>query len=109
MAAMSGIDCVRGQVPLAERTWFKVGGAAQFFAEPTSVDELQSVVERCRDEGLHVRLLGGGSNVLVRDEGVSGMVISLSNPNFAHIGVAAERVTVGGGAMLANAITVTVG
>ena len=77
MAAMSGIDGVREQVPLAERTWFKVGGAAQFFAEPTSVDELQAVVKRCRDEGLHVRLLGGGSNVLVRDEGVSGMVISL--------------------------------
>ena len=35
MAAMSGIDCVREQVPLAERTWFKLGGPAQYFAEPT--------------------------------------------------------------------------
>ena len=109
MTAMSGIDGVREQVPLAERTWFKVGGAAQFFAEPTSVDELKSMVERCRDEGLIVRLLGGGSKVLVRDEGVSGMVISLSHPSFANIATAGERVTVGGGAMLANAITVTVG
>jgi UDP-N-acetylmuramate dehydrogenase len=109
MAAMRGIDCVREGVPLAERTWFKVGGAAQFFAKPTSVDELKSVVERASREGLHLRLLGGGSNVLVRDEGVSGMVISLAHPNFANIGVAGERVTVGGGAMLANAITVTVG
>jgi UDP-N-acetylmuramate dehydrogenase len=109
MAAMSGIDCVREQVSLAERTWFKVGGAAQFFAEPASVDELQAVVERCRDEGLPVRLLGGGSKVLVRDEGVSGMVISLSNPAFANIATAGERVTLGAGAMLANAITMTVG
>jgi UDP-N-acetylmuramate dehydrogenase len=109
MAAMSGIDCVREQVPLAERTWFKVGGAAQFFAEPASVEELQSVVDRCRDEGLHVRLLGGGSNVLVRDEGVTGMVISLSHPSFANISTAGERAMLGGGAMLANAITVTVG
>jgi UDP-N-acetylmuramate dehydrogenase len=106
---MSGIDCVREQIPLAERTWFKVGGAAQFFAEPTSVDELKSVVKRCGDDGLHVRLLGGGSKVLVRDEGVAGMVISLANPNFANIDVAAERVTIGAGAMLASAITVTVG
>jgi UDP-N-acetylmuramate dehydrogenase len=106
---MSGIDGVREQVSLAERTWFKVGGAAQFFAEPTSVDELQALVKRCRDEGLHVRLLGGGSNVLVRDEGVSGMVISLANPAFANIATAGERVTLGAGAMLANAITVTVG
>jgi UDP-N-acetylmuramate dehydrogenase len=109
MAAMSGIDGVREQVPLAERTWFKVGGAAQFFAEPTSVDELQALVKRFRDEGLHVRLLGGGSKVLVRDEGVSGMVISLSNPTFASIATVGERVTLGAGAMLANAITVTVG
>jgi UDP-N-acetylmuramate dehydrogenase len=109
MAVMSGIDSVREQVPLAERTWFKVGGAAQFFAEPASVDELQSVVKRCHEEGLHVRLLGGGSKVLVRDEGVGGMVISLSNPAFAHIATAGERATVGAGAMLANAITVTVG
>jgi UDP-N-acetylmuramate dehydrogenase len=109
MAAMSGIDCVRDSVPLAERTWFKVGGAAQFFAEPTSVDELKSVVERASREGLHVRLLGGGSNVLVRDEGVTGMVISLANPAFANISTTGERVTLGAGAMLANAITVTVG
>jgi UDP-N-acetylmuramate dehydrogenase len=106
---MSGIDGVREQVPLAERTWFKVGGAAQFFAEPTSVDELQALVKRSRDEGLHVRLLGGGSKVLVRDEGVSGMVISLANPAFANIATAGERVTLGAGAMLANAITMTVG
>jgi UDP-N-acetylmuramate dehydrogenase len=100
---------VREAVPLAERTWLKVGGAAQFFAEPTSVDELKSVVERCRNESVHVRLLGGGSKILVRDEGVSGMVVSLSHPSFANIAVAGERVTVGAGAMLANAITVTVG
>jgi UDP-N-acetylmuramate dehydrogenase len=109
MAAMSGIDCVREKVPLADRTWFKVGGPAQYFAEPSSTDELQTVVERSRDDGLHVHLLGGGSNVLVRDEGVSGMIISLSHPNFANIGITGERATVGGGAMLANAITVTVG
>jgi UDP-N-acetylmuramate dehydrogenase len=106
---MSGIDGVREQVPLAERTWFKVGGAAQFFAEPTSIDELQALVKRSRDEGLHVRLLGGGSKVLVRDEGVSGLIISLANPAFANIATAGERVTLGAGAMLANAITMTVG
>jgi UDP-N-acetylmuramate dehydrogenase len=109
MAAMSGIDSVREQVPLADRTWFKVGGPAQYFAEPTSVEELQSIVKRSRDDGLQVRLLGGGSNVLVRDEGVAGMVVSLTHPSFANIAINGERVSVGGGAMLANAITVTVG
>jgi UDP-N-acetylmuramate dehydrogenase len=109
MAAMSDIDCVREQVPLADRTWFKVGGPAQYFAEPTSVDELKAVVERCRDEGLLARLLGGGSNVLVRDEGASGMVISLADPSFSRINISGRRATIGGGANLANAITMTVG
>ncbi len=109
MTALSDIDCVREQVPLAERTWFKVGGPAQYFAEPSSIDELKAVIERCRDENLHVHLLGGGSNLLVRDEGAAGMVIGLTHPSFTNITAAGERVTIGGGAMLANAITVTVG
>jgi UDP-N-acetylmuramate dehydrogenase len=109
MAAMSGIDCIRENVPLAERTWFKLGGPAQYFAEPSSVDELQSVIVRCRDEGLQARLLGGGSKVLVRDEGVTGMVISLANSAFTNTKIDGRRVTVGCGATLANLITVTVG
>src|SRR5689334_5654883 len=107
MAAMSGIDCIRTNEPLAERTWFKLGGPAQFFAEPGSIEELQSVVTRCRDEGMQGRLLGGGSKVLVRDEGVSGMVISLASPAFTKIKIDGRRATVGGGANLANAVTVT--
>jgi UDP-N-acetylmuramate dehydrogenase len=109
MAAMSGIDCVREQVPLAERTWFKLGGPAQYFAEPSSIEELQSLVARCQNERLQARLLGGGSKVLVRDEGVAGMIISLTHPNFSNITIAGRHVTIGGGASLANALTVTVG
>ena len=109
MAAMSGIDCIRTNEPLAERTWFKLGGQAQFFAEPRSPEELQSVVTRCRDEGMQARLLGGGSKLLVRDEGVSGMVIRLASPAFTKIQIDGRRATLSGGATLANAITVTVG
>ncbi len=109
MATLTDIVCVKEKVPLAERTWFKLGGAAQYFAEPKSVDELQAVVQRSRDEGLQVRLLGGGSNVLVRDEGVAGMVISLAGPEFGSILIQDSQVTVGGGAQLANVITATVG
>jgi len=109
MAAVTDIGCVRDNVPLSDRTWFKLGGPAQFLAEPKSVDELQSVVERSRDEGLHVRLLGDGSNVLVRDEGVSGMVICLAGSDFGKIAIKNNHVRVGGGAQLAYVITATVG
>jgi UDP-N-acetylmuramate dehydrogenase len=109
MATLSGINCVRENVPLAERTWLKVGGAAQFSAEPNSIDELQAVITRGHNEGLHARLLGGGSNVLVRDEGVKGIVISLVADAFTKIQITGRHATVGAGATLANAITVTVG
>jgi UDP-N-acetylmuramate dehydrogenase len=109
MAAITGLNCVQQSVPLADRTWLKVGGAAAYFAEPTSEEELIAVIARCRDEQLPVRLLGGGSNVLVRDEGAPGMTISLSDPAFSRIKTNGTRVTIGGGASLANAITVTVG
>jgi UDP-N-acetylmuramate dehydrogenase len=109
MASLTEISCVREQVPLADRTWFKVGGPAQYFAEPSSIDELKAVVERCRDENLVARLLGGGSNVLVRDEGAAGMVISLADPGFSRINISGPKATIGGGANLANAITMTVG
>ena len=109
MTTISGLDFVREQEPLAERTWFKLGGPAQFFAEPTTVDELLAVVERCRDEGMHVRMLGGGSKVLIREAGVAGMVISLSGPSFSKIEIAGRNVTAGGGAKLANVVSTTVG
>jgi UDP-N-acetylmuramate dehydrogenase len=109
MPALTGIACVREKVALSDRTWFKLGGAAQFFAEPTSLDELQAVIQRSHDEGLPVRLLGGGSNVLVRDEGVAGMVISLTGPSLSKISIDGHTVTVGGAAQLASVITKTVG
>lgn len=109
MTAVTDIGCVKAKVPLADRTWFKLGGPAQFFAEPTTLDELKAVVERSREEGLQVRLLGGGSKVLVRDEGVAGMVISLAGPVFHKIEVKGNVVSAGSGAQLANVITAAVG
>jgi UDP-N-acetylmuramate dehydrogenase len=109
MATLTDIGCVKEKVPLADRTWFKLGGAAQFFAEPTSAEELEAVIRRAHSEGLQVRLLGGGSNVLVRDEGVSGMVLSLTGPAFSNIKIDGNQVSVGCGATLANVITASVG
>lgn len=99
---------VRENEPLAPYTWFRLGGAAQFFAEPTSVEELSALVRRAAEEGLSVRVLGGGSNLLVRDEGVAGLVVSLSAAAFGRIQVAKQRLTVGGGAKLGHAISTAV-
>src|SRR4029434_8538564 len=96
---------VREQEPLAPHTWFRLGGAAQYFAEPTTVEELSSLVRRCHEAGISVRVLGGGSNLLVRDEGVSGLVVSLSPAVFGRIAISGKRVAVGGGARLRHGIS----
>ncbi len=94
--------------PLAERTWFGVGGSAEWLATPSSIEELVALVTRCRDEGVPVRLLGNGSNVLVKDEGVSGVVISLESEAFQKINVDGNQVRVGGGVSLPSLINETV-
>ena len=65
-------------VSLAPYTTFKVGGAAEYFAEAHSEAELASLIETARAAEQPVTILGGGSNVLVADAGVAGCVIKNS-------------------------------
>ena len=59
MSLFSGFEkIVRQQEPLARHTWFQLGGPAEYFAEPNSVDELAALVRRCREAQVPVRLLG---------------------------------------------------
>lgn len=94
--------------PLAPLTWMKVGGPAQRLIQPRSVDELIAVVKTCHDHNIPVRMLGGGSNLLVRDEGVSGVVIRLSHAVFSQVSVSGSRVKAGGGALLSHVISESV-
>lgn len=110
MTIASGFESfVAEKAPLAARTWLGLGGAAELLATPTSVEQLAALVTRCRDERAPVRVLGGGSNLLIRDEGVAGVVVLLSAPCFASVSVSGSTVTAGGGASLAEAITLSVG
>ncbi len=99
---------VRRGEPLAPHTWFHLGGPAEYLAEPTSVEELSALTRRCKEAAIPIRVLGGGSNLLVREEGVSGMVVRLDAPAFAHIEVNKERLTAGGGAKLGHVISTAV-
>jgi UDP-N-acetylmuramate dehydrogenase len=101
-------DIVRSAEPLAPHTWFALGGPAEFFAVPRSIDELAALVERARNEEIPVRLLGGGSNVLVNDQGVPGLVIQLSAPAFTGIEVSGQRVKAGAGAKLGHVVSTSV-
>ena len=55
MTFISGLEeFVQRDVPLRERTWFKLGGSAEYFANPGSIDALTTLVTRCREEELSV-------------------------------------------------------
>ncbi len=95
---------VRENEPLAPHTSLKIGGAAEFFAEPTTREELSAVVARAAELQMPVRLLGGGSNLLVSSEGVKGLVIHLAAPEFSQINVQGNTITAGGGARLSHFI-----
>lgn len=66
----------RRGVPLAQRTTLELGGAAEWFAEPESAEATIAWLSLARELGLPVAILGGGSNLIVPDEGVAGLVLS---------------------------------
>ncbi len=109
MALLSGFEkIIRPGEPLAPHTWFHLGGPAEYFAEPGSIDELSALVRRCQAENIPIRLLGGGSNILVRDAGVPGVVLHLSHPVFSDVKVEGQTITAGGGAKLGHVISTAV-
>ena len=67
---------------LSRHTWFGIGGPAQYFLEPRTVEELAQVVGRCRDNEIPMHVLGKGANLLVDDAGVRGAVIHLGRGRF---------------------------
>jgi UDP-N-acetylmuramate dehydrogenase len=83
--------------PMAPFTWFRVGGNAEAMFRPADLDDLIAVLEVLPPE-VPVTVVGVGSNLLVRDGGVPGMVIRLAGP-FATIDVAGDTITAGAGAL----------
>lgn len=68
---------VRRDEPLARHTSYRIGGPADWFAQPETTGELGTLLRAARAAGVAVTLLGGGSNMLVGDGGVRGLVIKL--------------------------------
>ena len=66
-------------------TWYGIGGRADLLVRPQSVDDLAALVKRCRRSGTPLRILGGGANLLVADDGVDGLVVKLDAPAFRQI------------------------
>jgi UDP-N-acetylmuramate dehydrogenase len=81
-----GPDRVRRNAPLAPLTTFKVGGPADLLIETHTSDEIVRAVALARDAGVAVTILGGGSNVLIADAGIRGLVIRARGGEVTAIG-----------------------
>ena len=73
-------DCtVRENEPMNRHISFKLGGRAEVFIEPHSLKSLKEILGICRDTGVIPNIIGNGSNVLVSDDGVKGIVIKIGD------------------------------
>jgi UDP-N-acetylmuramate dehydrogenase len=100
-------EIIQRDAPLAPFTHLKVGGPAEMLARPRSPEELSRLVRACYRERIPLRVLGCGCNMLVRDEGVPGVVVRLSEPAFTQIHVQGRQVRAGTGATVAALISAT--
>lgn len=95
LAGAFGAERIRRNAPLAALTTFKVGGPAEWLAELHGSEELRRAVEIAREGGAAVTVIGGGSNVLVSDSGVRGLVIRVHGGDVRAVGPEIARADAG--------------
>src|SRR5881296_1991384 len=91
---------VRLYEPLSKHTTLRVGGPAQFWVEPRNEAALSELIRFCRRENLPLFVIGRGSNLLVRDGGIRGVVVHPSGGDFDKIDIHDNEITAGVGAKL---------
>ena len=95
------LDEPDGEVRLYEamrrHTTMKVGGPAQFWIEPTTEAGLARIVRHCTDHGLPLRIVGRGSNLLVRDGGIPGVVMCPVRGEFSTVDAEGDTIRAGAG------------
>jgi UDP-N-acetylmuramate dehydrogenase len=107
---LDGLDatCI-ADAPIGPMTWYGIGGRADMLVSPNTIEAAAELIRRARNAQVPIRVLGGGANVLVDDDGVDGVVIRLNQPcfretTFNKVGsVTAARI--GGGVDLFGLVT----
>ncbi len=90
---------IRCGEPMKEHTTFRIGGPAEVFVTPESMEEIRAVAGVCRREHIPYYVLGNGSNLLVSDDGVQGVVVQTTG-KMKEIRADGEVVTAQAGALL---------
>lgn len=87
--------------PMNRHTTFKIGGCADYFAVPSSETEISDIIKLCREENVEYTVIGNGSNLLVSDFGISGVVINISD-SLSDIKTDGTKITAGAGVLLSR-------
>ncbi len=90
--------------PLMSHTTFKIGGPAKYFIEPEDSNDLKLLVKLSRKYKIPFLIIGAGSNLLVSDRGVNGIVIKLNSQNFKELSFDNNSVMAGSGCLLSQVI-----
>ena len=83
--------------PMGRHTTLKLGGPAQFWIEPSTITGLAGVIHYCREQGIPFKVIGRGSNLLIRDGGLKGAVIHPEGGDFDRIEVSGDTISAGAG------------
>ena len=94
-AAITGENRIKTKEPLNRYTTFRIGGKADFIAEPEKPEQIAELADLCKKE----KVMGNGSNLLVSDAGYRGMIIHIAD-GMSRITVEGTRITAQAGASL---------
>ncbi len=105
MNIFSGLDkIVETGYPLARCTWYGLGGPADYFIRPETIEQLKEVLQRCNENNIPIYVMGFGSNLLIGDDGLRAAVIMLKANQFAQIQFDSEQLTAWAGAELSRLV-----
>ncbi|MEM1392699.1 MAG: UDP-N-acetylmuramate dehydrogenase [Cyanobacteria bacterium P01_H01_bin.150] len=96
--SLNGSDCIiKPQVSLSSYTSYRVGGPAEWFVAPRSLESLEASVQYAKEHDLSITVLGAGSNLLIGDSGIPGLVIATRHMRHSNYDSETGRVTFAAG------------
>ncbi|MBN1391825.1 MAG: UDP-N-acetylmuramate dehydrogenase [Sedimentisphaerales bacterium] len=105
MNIFSGLEkIVETNYPLANDTWYGLGGPADYLIRPETIEQLKKVVKRCSENNVPIYVLGFGSNLLINDDGLRAAVIKLESDKFTQTQFDGEKLTAWAGAKLSELV-----
>lgn len=100
MKTLTALDWIRANEPLAKKTTLQIGGPADYYGEPKTLDELEQSIIWASEKGIPYEVIGRGSNLLVLDEGYRGLILKLAGTFESIERLSETQIAVGAGVRL---------